>query len=649
MIRNSTYPLLLAIALLTGKNACPQAPQRHLRTPEYKALQANLSKGWNTWYNNSILTHALLPQGFSINLCVNTRDNKAYLKDALKASDILKRPEKVLLGLRSDDGSYTSLQITYMGIDLSIETATDGVDELILVSPAKPSENNLVVEAGLLWNRQGKIGATGTKLLGEFSNRTIEVSSTATPLSNPYTLTTAPRLTFLLKEDIGLYTGKSRDLATIKALIAKHRQAEQKRVDSYGALSESFKAMQTILAWNTIYDAGNHRVITPVSRLWNQGWGGFTLFEWDTYFASYMFALFNKKLAYANAIEMTKAITPAGLVPNFQSVSGYREVSSEGSNTGSSSLDRSEPPVGSVVVLAIYKKYREKWFLNEVYDELLTWNRWWANNRSIKGYLSWGSYDKNDTAARTESYRQSAAYESGLDNSPMYDSIPFNAKTHTFELADVGLISLYVADCNALAEIAAELEKTTEAAELRQRALYYTKQLKTLWNEKAGIFLNKRLDTAANSNRLSPTNFYPLLAKACTQEQAERMIKQHYFNPAEFYGDFVIPSIARNDPAFKDNSYWRGRIWAPMNFLVYLGMLNYDVKDAKKDLVDKSRALLLKNWKATGGVFENYNAVTGTGDDVYNADGFYHWGALLGFMEFIDQGYMDHSNRHRNN
>lgn len=650
MIMKSMPPLLLILSLLTGKNASPQDTQRNLRTPEYKALQANLSKGWNTWYNNSILTHALLPQGFSINLCLNTRDNKAYLKDALKASDFLKRPEKVRLGLRSDDGSYTSLQITYMGIDLSIETATDGGDELILVSPAKPSQNDLVVEAGLLWNNNGSIGATATKLLGQFPTGTIEVGSTATPILNPYTITTAPRLTFLLKEDIGLYTGKPRDLATIKAVIAKQRQTQQQRVDSYGPLSESFKAMQTILAWNTMYDAGNRRVITPVSRLWNQGWGGITLFEWDTYFASYMFSLFNKDLAYANAIEMTKAITPAGLVPNFQSVSGYQDVSSEGSNTGSASWDRSEPPVGSLVVLAIYKKYQEKWFLNEVYDELLTWNRWWTNNRAIKGYLSWGSFDGHDTAARTESYQQSAAYESGLDNSPMYDSVPYNAKTHTFELADVGLISLYIADCNALAEIAAALEKTTDAAELQQRASYYTKQLKTLWNEKAGIFLNKRLDTPANSYRLSPTNFYPLLAKACTPEQAERIIKEHYFNPDEFYGDYTMPSIARNDPAFKDNSYWRGRIWAPMNFLVYLGMRNYDLKAAKKDLIDKSRTLLLKNWQATGGVFENYNAVTGTGDDVSNADGFYHWGALLGFMEFIDQGYMDHSsNRHRNN
>jgi putative isomerase len=275
-----------------------------------------------------------------------------------------------------------------------------------------------------------------------------------------------------------------------------------------------------------------------------------------------------------------------------------------------------------------------------VYDELLTWNRWWANNRSIKGYLSWGSYYSNDTAL-TESSLQSAAYESGLDNSPMYDTVPFNTKTHTLELADVGLMSLYIADCNSLVEISQILGKNAEAKELKQRAAFYTKQLGTLWDEKTGIFLNKRLDTGAKSYRLSPTNFYPMLAKACTPQQAERMIKEHYYNPKEFYGEYVMPSIARNDSAFKDNSYWRGRIWAPMNFLVYLGMQNYNVKDARTDLINKSRNLLIKNWKENGGVFENYNSVTGKGNDVHNADGFYHWGALLTFMEFIEKGYMN--------
>jgi putative isomerase len=229
-----------------------------------------------------------------------------------------------------------------------------------------------------------------------------------------------------------------------------------------------------------------------------------------------------------------------------------------------------------------------------------------------------------------------ARLESGLDNSPMYDSIPFNEATHTMEFADVGLMSLYVADCRALEEMAQVLGRKADVKELRERAAKYGKSLAGLWNGEKGIFLNRRTDTDQTSYRLSPTLFYPLLAKVATQAQAERMMKEHYFNSNEFYGDYVMPSIARNDPAFHDNDYWRGRIWGPMNFLVYLGIRNYQLPEARADLVKKSKDLLMKSWKKDGSIFENYNSVTGQGDDVNSADAFYHWGALLSFLSILD-------------
>lgn len=150
--------------------------------------------------------------------------------------------------------------------------------------------------------------------------------------------------------------------------------------------------MQTVLAWNTIYDAPNHRAITPVSRVWSHDRGGFVLFDWDTYFASYMLSMFDKNLGYANAIEITKSISPAGFIPNHKSP------------FGETSWDRSQPPVGSTVIIAIYKKYKEKWFLKEVYNELLTWNRWWPKNRSIDGYLAWGSNNVPDSLKMIEKH-----------------------------------------------------------------------------------------------------------------------------------------------------------------------------------------------------------------------------------------------------
>jgi putative isomerase len=142
------------------------------------------------------------------------------------------------------------------------------------------------------------------------------------------------------------------------------------------------------------------------------------------------------------------------------------------------------------------------------------------------------------------------------------------------------------------------------------------------------------------SRHLSPTLFYPMLAGVATTDQARRMIDRHFQNPDEFWGEWVLPSIARDDPGFKDNNYWRGRIWAPMNFLVCLGMCNYDDAKARKELVRKSRELLLKSWREERHVFENYNSTTGIGGDVSSSDRFYTWGALLGFMSFIEEGYL---------
>ena len=624
--------MLVVLIVMIGMGVLvAQTVSRNIKTNEYAVLQKNMARGWNTWYNNSVMSHVLLPEGFSINVCVSRSGRKQYLREITKYSKAMNHPEELNLGLRSDDGSYTSLTMKYLNEEMEIQTATDGKDEYILVTPKQELKNQLIIEAGLLWGRNGSVGIEGNQLTGKLPGRTILVKTTEPVIKDAYIITSTPHFIVSLKKEVGIYTGNTKSLAQIKKIIAEKKTEQEKRINSYKNLSEPFKGMQSILAWSTIYDEPNHRVMTPVSRNWSSGWGGFTLFDWDTYFGSYMCSLFNKELAYANAIEMTKSITPFGFVPNFKAP------------FGNVSWDRSQPPIGSTIILKIYNRYHEKWFLKEVYNELLTWNRFWTKKRDVNGYLAWGSDDLPDSLKSTDKEihtAQAARWESGLDNSPMYDGIPFNEKTSTLELADVGLMSLYIMDCNSLALIADELNMKADAKELRERSVKYAQKLSGLWDEDTGIFLNKRLDNGEKSYRLSPTNFYPMLAKVCTQQQAETMMKKHYFNPAEFYGDFVIPSISRNDTAFKGNTYWRGRIWAPLNMLVYMGMQNYQLPEAKKDLSERSKTLFLKSWNEDGAIYENYNSVTGQGRDVKNADGYYHWGALLAFISLLENGYM---------
>lgn len=57
--------------------------------------------------------------------------------------------------------------------------------------------------------------------------------------------------------------------------------------------------------------------------------------------------------------------------------------------------------------------------------------------------------------------------------------------------------------------------------------------------------------------------------------------------------------------------------------------------------MERSRALLLKEWLERGHVHENYNGETGERCDVDSSDPFDHWRGLLGLIAFIEAGYLD--------
>ncbi len=640
---NKLLTSFLAAAVLCPGAAPAPAPQqssRVLRTPEYRALQQRLCRGWNTWSANSVLAHVYLPDGFALTLGFKSAGmGHAYQNSFFQANETARRPEKIRLGPHADDGSYTELTVEWNtgGADTRnvalVQSASQDNEEYILIgvqkrAPLRPE--HLIVETGYYWNRPGTVHREGSMLKarpGSPGGRPFDVRTTAREVDDPFVTAGAPYLSVAMDGQIAVYTGPEKTLEQVTAIVEAHRAAQMKRLADYGEAREVFTAMQTILGWNLTYDPENDRAISPVSRLWSAGWGGYVLFDWDTYFASFMYSLYNRDLAFANAVEVTKGITRRGFIPNCASAYDIK------------SDDRSQPPVGSLIVLEIYKRHKEQWFLAEVYDELLRWNRWWPGARDTKGLLAWGSDNVPQLVDGTFHNFQAALYESGLDNSPMYDGVPFNPVTNQLEMADVGLNSLYVADCRALAEIAGVLGKTADQRELLARGDKYAAALGTLWDENTGIYLNKRTDTGERSQRLSPTNFYPLIAKVPSAQQAARMAREHYFNPREFHGEWVIPSIARDVPGYQDQNYWRGRIWGPMNFLVYLGMRNYDLAPARTDLAERSNKLLMKSWQSDRSIYENYNSITGAGNDVRSSDAYYHWGALLGVIGLMEQGH----------
>ena len=602
-------------------------------TTGYDDLCKRLIRGWNTWYVRSMMTHVLMPEALAVTLGIKSRARGQYLREVLKG------PQTVTPGFRSYDGAYTDMTVEWEDIRLRVQTGLDGEDWMALVTPLSRHDRLpplLVAEGGMLWNRPGHWTREGGTLRVDAGGKRIVLHPTGAATEDPCIWSTTPYLAQALSGPVGLSTGRPRSVSEIEAVLERNRKREEQRLDRFGDLVDVYRAASASLAWNTVYDPIKNRVVTPVARTWCS-FNGWVLFEWDTYFAAYMLSVDSPELAMANAIAITREITPEGLVPNVATANGY------------TSFDRSEPPVGAWVCRELYRAHRARWFVETVYPDLLTWNRWWWRARRNTGdLLSWGSTPYEplfDTKREPNEVnkRFGGALESGLDNSPMYDDVPFDTERHLLQLLDVGLNSLYVADCEALAELADVLGRADEAAELRGRAKRVRAAMKAeLWDDVFGLFLNKRVDTGALCRRIAPTNFYPLLADAATPAQAERMVREHFYNPAEFWGEWILPSIARNDPAYPEQDYWRGRVWGPMNFLVYISLRRAGMTQACRDLVAKSTALLLKGWLAHGHVCENYNAETGDTTVAPGKKGgtsFYYWGGLLGTIALMEAGF----------
>jgi putative isomerase len=637
-----------ALAALAIAQSAAAAP----RTPPYAAVQARLASGWNSWDTNTVAGQVLLPYGLQIRLGVrrtSSENTDAFLPTALigrKGAD----EETVTPGPHAFDGDYTELRLSWRGVELRLETAHVGDDLVMLVTPlsrpapaqtqggaratgrttfltsqdktSQPGE--AVLSAAMLWDRPGSVMLEGDHMEARLPGKTIGIYPVGITLADPQIPLAGPYFAFRLDRPCAISTGSPRTLAQVEAAVDNARRSLSAQQAALGAKGQVGGAIETVLAWDTIYDPAGARVLSPVSRIWNQNWGGYVVFDWDTFFAATLASLGSPDLAYANAIEVLNEATPSGFVPNYARAGGWK------------SWDRSEPPVGALTILDLYRRFHDRWLLQETYDKLLKWNRWWPAHRSVGDYLVWGSdpdtpkVNPDDPSVGT---LQGAKYESGLDNSPMYDGAGFDGRL--MQLADVGLISLYIQDCDALAEIAGELNRPSDVTELKMRAARYRRGLDTLWDEQSGIYRNKDLRTGRLSERLSPTNFYPLLIQAPSAEQADRMIRLHLQNPAEFGGERVIPSIARSDPAFKDQDYWRGRIWGPMNYLVWLGLGRYQTPTAvaaRQELSRKSLALFLGEWREKGHVHENYSATGPDSDTSATTDWFYHWGALLGFI-----------------
>lgn len=383
-----------------------------------------------------------------------------------------------------------------------------------------------------------------------------------------------------------------------------------------GLHAGALDAVRDVVAWNTVWDPVNRRPYTSLSRNWvSQKFGGFGVWLDDVFYHALMAGMFDPDLARENLRAIYAGATAAGNLPCL--VTGRDAW-----------IDRSQPPIGAFVCWMLYQRLGDLGLLREAWPVLRANHDWWWRTRDGNGdgLVEYGTSPVGGGLYRGT--KLAAKDESSMDNSPTHDEARLDTGSWTLDSADVGLNSLLALDGEMLALIAAEVGEAAEGKRLAGQADALKARIaERLWDPERRVFAN-RLWSGRFVRSLAPTSFYPLLCGAARKDQAAAMVAL-LSDPAKFGGDWLLPACTRDDPAFPDNVYWRGRIWPPLNFLTYHGLKRAGFAAEARRLAESGLKLFMGEWQGHRRCPENFSAVTGEALDQPDTDSFYGWGALM--------------------
>ncbi|MBI5200779.1 MAG: hypothetical protein HY925_04250 [Elusimicrobia bacterium] len=299
---------------------------------------------------------------------------------------------------------------------------------------------------------------------------------------------------------------------------------------------------------------------------------------WDSAFIAEVWRKWDPSVAQDVLLSVLRNQKGDGRVPQVVSILGTSDISN--------------PPLLSWSAARVARDSKDFFFVDGVYEPLKRFHEWFQANRRHPGGL----------------YFWKHPYESGLDNSPRFASRDEKRFDDTTKLASPDLSAYMVLDAESLAELADLLDKRDEARAFREEAAALRALIEAgLWDEEAGFYFDRNVDTGEFVKVRAISGLVPLVAGVPSPERAQRL-RDFIVDPAGFHTATPFPSVARSDPAFEKDC-WRGPVWVNMAYLAMLGLERYGYGDDAKSL---GRALV-------DGVYRTY-ANTGKFVEYYDPD-----------------------------
>ncbi len=398
--------------------------------------------------------------------------------------------------------------------------------------------------------------------------------------------------------------------ATIdRALAAGAAGYEAARMRSHGGLAGAAEAVAGLAGYSRAYDPERQCLQTTVNRTWPGPNRPGCIFGWDNFFTSYLAAWEDSALAAASLEHVVRTYGERGIAHG--------------------------PIQRNLIIPIIYCRtldiLGDEALARRTWPTMIAFMRFWFADRGDgrpwrdgngDGLIESGvSVDpRHTTPGRLIS---DAMDETGYDDIPIYsagftdgrrgllaDGVEFDWESRCLTVTQVGQNSLYVAACRAMARWAERLGMAEDAAWLRAEEARVADRIREcLYDDRLGIYQD-RLWSGAFSTVKTMTNFYPLLTGLAEGKVAERL-RAMLLDPAQFWGDNLIPTVSRDDPAYCDGldgrgNYWRGNCWPPTTYIVYLALKEAGWDEVAAEYARRVVAQFMEYWRAYGHAYENY-------------------------------------------
>ena len=372
--------------------------------------------------------------------------------------------------------------------------------------------------------------------------------------------------------------------------------------------------------------------------------------NWDSAFVALGFDTFDRDRAWTEIETLFRAQWDDGFVPHivfWRDDDGYfpgPAVWATGRDPATSGI--TQPPVAATMVRKLWRSavaageagaYRAR--LAALFPRLMAWHRWFAQYRDperrgvVVAMHPWetgrdnapewdapgdaidvsqvGEYTRRDTGhldakmrpTKLEYDRYVALVQygraQGWDHARIADGNPFR-------VADVGMSMILLRANRDLLALANDLGLVAEAEELHALIATAEAGIGWLWDPAKAAWTSRDLLTGRHSGFVTSASFLSFYAGLADAGRDAATLA--HFHRIAARARFMVPSLDPDDPGFQMIRYWRGPVWAVVNYLIGTGLAEMGFAREAARVRDDTRAVM-----ATSGLYEAYSPIDGTG------------------------------------